>query len=112
MKNIQPTYSVLIIDDDAEVRRSLVHLFERAKWQVNELPNAFNGAKKIININPDVVISDIRMPSVGGLQLFEECVASTHCPPFIFVSAHADVAMAVKAMQEGAYSFLDKPFDP
>jgi DNA-binding NtrC family response regulator len=112
MKNIQPTYSVLIIDDDAEVRRSLVHLFERAKWQVNELPNAINGAKKIININPDVVISDIRMPSVSGLQLFEECFASTHCPPFIFVSAHADVAMAVKAMQEGAYSFLEKPFDP
>ena len=112
MKNMQPTYNVLIIDDDAEVRRSLVHLFERAKWQVNELPNAINGAKKIMSINPDVVISDVKMPSVSGLQLFEESLAGDHCPPFIFVSAHADVAMAVKAMQEGAYSFLEKPFDP
>jgi len=112
MKNMHSNYKVLIIDDDAEVRRSLVHLFERAKWQVSELSNALNGVKKIISINPDIVISDVKMPNVSGLQLFEETLASESCPPFIFVSAHADVAMAVKAMQQGAYSFLEKPFDP
>jgi DNA-binding NtrC family response regulator len=112
MNNIHPTYTVLIIDDDAEVRRSLVHLFERAKWQVSALPNAVNGAKKIISINPDVVISDVKMPGVSGLELFGEVLESKQSPPFIFVSAHADVAMAVKAMQQGAYSFLEKPFDP
>ena len=112
MKNMHSNYKVLIIDDDAEVRRSLVHLFERAKWQVSELSNALNGVKKIISINPDIVISDVKMPNVSGLQLFEETLASESCPPFIFVSAHADVAMAVKAMHQGAYSFLEKPFDP
>ena len=80
---MQSSYNVLIVDDDAEVRRSLVHLFERAKWQVNELSNAINGAKKIINISPDVVISDVKMPNISGLQLFEECLASANCPPFI-----------------------------
>ncbi len=70
MNNMLSTYTVLIIDDDAEVRRSLVHLFERAKWQVTDLPNALNGAKKVIDINPDVVISDVKMPGVTGLQLF------------------------------------------
>ena len=109
---MHPHYKVLIIDDDAEFRRSLVHLFERAKWQVSELPNGLNGAKKITSINPDLVISDVKMPNVSGLQLFEETLAIEPCPPFIFVSAHADVAMAVKAMQQGAYSFLEKPFDP
>jgi len=112
MKKLHSTYSVLIIEDDAEVRRSLVHLFERAKWQVNELSNAVNGAKKILSLNPDVVISDVKMPGKSGLQLFEEILTSDQSVPFIFVSAHADVAMAVKAMQQGAYSFLEKPFDP
>lgn len=112
MNNMLSTYTVLIIDDDAEVRRSLVHLFERAKWQVTDLPNALNGAKKVIDINPDVVISDVKMPGVTGLQLFEEILTSDQPVPFIFISAHADVAMAVKAMQQGAYSFLEKPFDP
>jgi|TARA_B110000908_G_scaffold5444_1_gene6931 two-component system C4-dicarboxylate transport response regulator DctD len=112
MKTISLIYTVLIIDDDAEVRRSLVHLFERAKWQVSDLPNAVDAAKKMIDINPDLVISDVKMPGISGLQLFEEVFQTDQSTPFIFVSAHADVAMAVKAMQQGAYSFLEKPFDP
>ncbi len=105
-------YKVLIIDDDPEVRRSLVHLFERAKWQVSQLSNAVNGVKKIISINSDMVISDVKMPNVSGLQLFEESLASESYPTFIFVSAHADVAMTVKAMQQGAYSFFRKNLWP
>lgn len=110
------TFSVLIIDDDAEVRRSLVHLFERAKWQVNALTNANDGIEKIAKIKPDLVISDVKMPGISGLKLFENITSSdvraAMVPPFIFISAHADVAMAVTAMQQGAYSFLEKPFDP
>ena len=112
MKQKHPTYTVLIIDDDTELRRSLVHLFTRAKWHVNELPSAANGVKKIISINPDLVISDVKMPGISGLELFEQIPAGEQSAPFIFISAHADVAMAVKAMQQGAYSFLEKPFDP
>lgn len=112
MKTTTSIYSVLIIDDDAEVRRSLVHLFERAKWQVSDLPNAANATQKIIEVNADLVICDVKMPGISGLQLFEEHLQCDQSTPFIFVSAHADVAMAVKAMQQGAYSFLEKPFDP
>ncbi len=79
--------SVLIIDDDAEVRQSLVHLFERANWQVSHLSNAVNGVKRIISCNPDLVISDVKMPGISGLQLFEETLSSELSPPFIFVSA-------------------------
>ena len=63
MKNMHSNYKVLIIDDDAEVRRSLVHLFERAKWQVSELSNALNGVKKIISINT-VLLKNINNPVV------------------------------------------------
>lgn len=112
MNNMFSAFSVLIIDDDAEVRQSLVHLFERASWKVSHLPNAVNGVKRINSSNPDVVISDVKMPGISGLQLFEEALSSELSPPFIFVSAHGDVAMAVTAMQNGAYSFLEKPFDP
>ena len=84
---MQSSYNVLIVDDDAEVRRSLVHLFERAKWQVNELSNAINGAKKIINISPDVVISDVKMPNISGLQLFENALQVQIVLP-LYLSQH------------------------
>ena len=78
MNNMFSAFSVLIIDDDAEVRQSLVHLFERASWKVSHLPNAVNGVKRINSSNPDVVISDVKMPGISGLQLFEGCGHGCH----------------------------------
>ncbi|MDP6967525.1 MAG: sigma-54 dependent transcriptional regulator [Gammaproteobacteria bacterium] len=103
---------VLIIDDDREVRRSLGYLFTCSGWQVVELANAKDIQKNLKQHQPNVVISDVRMPGDNGLDAFAVAREGLYCPEFIFISAHADVDMAVGAMTLGAYSFFEKPYDP
>lgn len=106
------TYHVLIIDDEAEIRHSLNYLFSAQGWTVTELTSAEGAQKKITKQAPDLVISDVRMPGISGIELYSSLDNRDLQPPFIFISAHADVAMAVDAMRLGAYSFYEKPFDP
>lgn len=102
---------VLIIDDEPEVRRALAYLFAKQGWSTLELSNAKDAQAKILQTRPHLVICDVRMPGKSGLELFKE-IDAVERPPFIFISAHADVAMAVGAMQQGAYTFFEKPYEP
>ncbi len=104
-------YRVLIVDDDKSVRASLVDLLESAGWQVKALTRAANALPFIDEFMPDVVLSDVRMPGMSGLELLAALRDATPVP-VVLISAHGDIPMAVQAMQEGAYSFLEKPYDP
>ena len=110
--NNNKSYHVLIIDDEAEIRHALNYLFSGQGWSVSELTSAEGAAQKIASLSPDLVISDVRMPGLSGLDFFASLKNPDTSPPFIFLSAHADVAMAVEAMHLGAYSFYEKPFEP
>ncbi len=104
-------FNVLVIDDDPEMRDSLAHLLENGGFKVQTLP----GAGRVLNMldtQPiDVILCDMRMPGMTGLELLSTLKDKTSIP-LVLMSAHGDIAMAVNAMQEGAYSFLEKPFDP
>ncbi len=104
-------YRVIIVDDDREMRDSLAHLLAAAKWQVEALSRAEQVRGLLAAFQPDVILSDVRMPGMTGLDLLRELQVSG-APPIILISAHGDIPMAVTAMQDGAYSFLEKPFDP
>lgn len=104
-------FHVLIIDDDKEMRQSLVHLLSRTGWQVDEMSSAEKAEQKIADIQPDVILSDVRMPRRSGLELLQS-LQGQDAPPMVMISAHGDIPMAVEAIQDGAYSFLEKPFDP
>ena len=106
------SYRVLIIDDEAEIRHALSHLFSSQGWLVDELSSAKDANEKLARFRPDVVISDVKMPGLSGIEFFQSIAPLESTCPFIFLSAHADVAMAVEAMSLGAYSFFEKPFDP
>jgi len=101
----------LVVDDDREMRLSLVGLLEAAGWTAFALSRGTEVAEKIDAVSPDVIISDVRMPGVDGLSLLRS-LRKTECPPVILISAHGDIPMAVDAMDAGAYSFVEKPFDP
>lgn len=105
------TYAVFVIDDDQEMRNSLTVLLERAGWQVTGFSNAQTALDRLHIGNPDVVLSDVRMPGLSGLDLLDQLVLRTD-PPLVLISAHGDIATAVDAIQKGAYSFLEKPFEP
>lgn len=111
MANQDPLIA-LIIDDEQDVRESLAHLLEQSGWQVEQRANASDLQNQLTSLSPNLVISDIRMPGINGLDAFIAICDYDTCPPFIFVSAHGDIEMAVKAMSHGAYTFFEKPYDP
>lgn len=104
-------FRALIIDDDKEMRQSLMHLLTNAKWAVEDSHTAIGIEKTIAEFAPDVILSDVRMPGRSGTDFLEE-FGGKGKPPIVLVSAHGDIPMAVQSIQNGAYSFLEKPFDP
>lgn len=105
-----PPFRVLIVEDDRAMRHSLVDLMEAAGWQTAAVSRANKVHVELAEFPADVILSDVRMPGMSGIDLLRSLeIAST---PLVLISAHADVPMAVEAMQAGAYSFLEKPCEP
>jgi len=104
-------YRVLVIDDDRGLRDSLCDLLESGGFDVEALPRASGVLEKLASYGPDVILCDVRMPGVTGIELLEMLQGKT-AVPMVLMSAHGDISMAVSAMQDGAYSFVEKPFDP
>jgi len=91
------------------MRQSMEHLLDKAGWQVTAYGDARRAMPHLSTA--DVIVSDVRMPGMTGLELLQQ-VDTQRTPPIVLISAHGDIPMAVQAMQDGAYSFLEKPFDP
>ena len=104
-------YIALVIDDDQEMRQSLCVLLERSGWTVKAFGAGKAALAQLDAIAPDVVLSDVRMPGMSGLDVLSALVGQDG-PPLVLISAHGDIPMAVDALQMGAYSFLEKPFEP
>lgn len=104
------TLRAIVIDDDRDMRASLSSLLDASGWQCRSLSRAEDLIKIEAEFEPQVVLSDVRMPGMAGTDLLEG--RSDEAPPIVLISAHGDIPMAVDAMQRGAYSFLEKPFDP
>jgi two-component system C4-dicarboxylate transport response regulator DctD len=104
--------SVMVVDDESSIRSAVeqwlslsgfeVQLFSRADECLAQLPKHFAG----------VILSDVRMPGMTGLELLAEVQRRDADLPVILLTGHGDVPMAVDAMRDGAYDFLEKPFSP
>ena len=104
--------SVIVVDDEASIRNAVeqwlslsgfdVQLFTCAEDCLGQLPAHFAG----------VIVSDVRMPGMGGLALLNRLQQLDADLPVILLTGHGDVPMAVEAMRAGAYDFLEKPFSP
>ncbi|MEB2847292.1 sigma-54-dependent transcriptional regulator [Endobacterium cereale] len=101
---------VLLIDDEEELRRSTSQALELAGLQVQTFSNA-DHVLELTGFSFDgIVVSDIRMPGLDGMTLLHRIRELDAEIPVILVTGHGDVQLAVKAMREGAYDFLEKPF--
>ncbi|EGV20362.1 response regulator transcription factor [Thiocapsa marina] len=101
--------TVFVIDDDEDVRESLRWLFQSVSMPVEVFASAAEFLAHPDRDGPGCLVLDVRMPEMDGLELLE--VLRTHRIglPAIMISGHADVPMAVKAMQTGAVDFIQKP---
>jgi len=105
------TAQVLVVDDDHEMRVSLGHLLQSAGYETQLVKSAPEGLAALQVSAPDVILSDVRMPDMDGLEFQKRAREVSHVP-VVLISAHGDIPMAVTALQDGAYSFVEKPFDP
>lgn len=103
---------VLLVDDEEELRRSTAQALELFGLDVQTFSNA-DHVLELTGFGFDgVVVSDIRMPGIDGMTLLHRIRDLDAEIPVILVTGHGDVQLAVKAMREGAYDFLEKPFTP
>src|ERR1700681_2673005 len=106
----QPASIVFVVDDDPSVRRSIKILLESIGLEVE----VFGTAKEFLPRRPadraSCLILDIRLPGVSGLDFQRQLAEAKINIPIIFISAHGDVPMTVRAMKAGAIEFLTKPF--
>lgn len=104
------TGHILLVDDEPHVLASTTQTLELAGFNVSGFENANDALRTIDRSWPGIVISDLRMPRLDGIELMQKIQARDSDIPFILISGHADIADAVKAIQQGAYDFLEKPF--
>jgi two-component system response regulator FixJ len=102
--------TVFVVDDDDAVRSSLKMLLKSVGRTVVDYPSATAFLAAYRFDRPGCLVLDIRMPGMSGLELQDQLNARGAIVPVIFISGHADVPMAVEAVQHGAFDFLQKPF--
>ncbi|MEP6989433.1 MAG: sigma-54 dependent transcriptional regulator [bacterium] len=103
--------SVLVVDDDRTIRETLADFFDTLGYAARVAASASEGRAAAAAHAPDVVLVDLRLPDASGLTLLEALRADDPELGVIMLTGHADVPTAVRAMQEGALDFLEKPVD-
>ncbi len=105
----EPT--VFIVDDDLAVARSLRWLIESVQIKVETFASAQAFLDGYDAAKPGCLVLDVRMPGMSGIELQERLTAQRIRVPIIFITGHGDVQMAVRAVQAGAFDFIEKPFN-
>lgn len=102
---------ILIIDDEKAIRRSIKEILEFEKYTVEEAEDGVQGLEMALKNNYDVVLSDIKMPKMDGIELLQKLI-DAHCESaLIIMSGHGNIETAVDAVKRGAYDYLAKPID-
>jgi len=102
---------ILLVEDDAALRKLLEEELKDAGFEVKSRDNAHSGLELLQQWQPDMMISDLRLPGADGLWLLEQAQDRTVAPEFIMMTAFGTVPQAVEALKRGAADFLTKPLD-
>lgn len=102
---------VLIVDDEQAIRRTLRDILEFEKYEVDEAADGMEGLVKIKQNQYDVVILDIKMPKMDGMETLDRIQELNPELPVIMISGHATIDTAVEAVKKGAFDFVSKPPD-
>jgi DNA-binding NtrC family response regulator len=105
-------FTVLFVEDDPPVRTSLTQTLELGGLHVRACSCAEEALAHLKTGFQGILVTDVRLPGMDGLTLLKRAIELDPDLPVILVTAHGDVAMAVQAMREGAYDFIEKPFAP
>jgi DNA-binding NtrC family response regulator len=103
--------SVLIVDDELKIRRILQIMLEGENYKTEQAKDGLEALKKMEAADFDLIITDMKMPNMSGIELLEQIQKRDNTAPVIMMTAYGTIQTAVEAMKKGAYDYILKPFD-
>ena len=101
---------ILIIDDERSIRNAIREILEYEKFQVDEAEDGLQGVVKVKGGKYDVILCDIKMPKMDGIDVLDRIILLTPDTPVVMISGHGDIETAVDLLKQGAYDYIPKPF--
>lgn len=102
---------ILVVDDERSIRNTLKEILEFEKFTVDIAEDGPSGLTKIQEGSYDVILCDIKMPKMDGMEVLESALSSGVTTPIVMISGHGNIETAVEAIKKGAYDFIEKPLD-
>ena len=102
---------ILIIDDEKAIRKTLTEILSFEGYKIDEAADGEEGLKKFKEKSYDVVLCDIKMPKLDGIEFLQKAAEASPDVPIIMISGHGNIETAVEAVKKGAYDFISKPPD-
>jgi len=102
---------ILVIDDERAIRNTLKDILEYEKYQVELAANSNLALEMVKNNEFDIILCDIKMPEMDGLELLPHLLKVQPDTPIVMISGHGNIDTAVEAIKKGAYDFIEKPLD-
>ncbi len=102
---------ILVVDDEKSIRSTLKEILEFEKYNVDEAKDGEEALEKIAKEDYDIVLCDIKMPKIDGIEVLQKAMEMGKDTQFIMISAHGNIETAVEATKKGAYDFIQKPPD-
>lgn len=102
---------ILVIDDERAIRNTLREILEYEKFIVDDASDGSEGVKLIEKNKYDLILSDIKMPKMDGMEVLDRIISITPNTPVVLISGHGNIDTAVEALKKGAYDYIAKPID-
>jgi len=103
--------NILIVDDERSIRKTLSEILSYEGYKIDEAVDGEDGLKKFTTSSYDIVICDVKMPKMDGIEFLEKAKAFNPDVPIIIISGHGNIELAVEAVKKGAFDYISKPPD-
>ena len=102
---------ILIVDDEKAIRKTLTEILSFEGYKIDEASDGEEGLKKFKDKNYDLVLCDIKMPKIDGIEFLQKAGEFNADVPIIMISGHGNIETAVEAVKKGAFDYISKPPD-
>jgi len=102
---------ILVIDDERSIRNTLKDILEYEKYEVDLAEDGNKGVEKVKSAEYDIVLCDIKMPGMDGIETLEKLIMLAPDTPVVMISGHGNIDTAVDSIKKGAFDFIEKPLD-